>query len=90
LLQPLSRHEFEDLAQIHHTEQKLRSVSRWDQFVGLAMSQLAGWQSLRDIEANLRTQKHKLYHLGAEAISRSSLARVNEKQPHVLVRCFTD
>ena len=84
LLRPLSRHEFEELAQIHHAGQKLRSVSRWDQFVGLAMSQLAGRQSLRDIEANLRTQKHKLYHLGAKPISRSSLARVNEKQPHEL------
>jgi len=81
LLKPLSRHEFEGLAKKHHKGQKLRSVSRWDQFVGMLMSQLSGSQSLRDIEANLHRQNHKLYHLGAKPVSKSSLSRLNEKQP---------
>ena len=50
----------------------------------MAMSQLSGRQSLRDIEANLHSQSHKLYHIGAKPIARSSLARLNEKQPHEL------
>lgn len=45
------------------------------------MSQLSGRQSLRDIQSNLESQQHKLYHLGAKVIPRSSLARLNEKQP---------
>ena len=45
------------------------------------MSQVSGRQSLRDIESNLESQQHKLYHLGAKPIARSTLARVNEKQP---------
>jgi putative transposase len=81
LLKPLSRHEFEALAKIHHSGQKLRSATRWDQFIGMAMSQLSGRQSLRDIESNLEAQQHKLYHLGAKPIPRSTLARLNEKQP---------
>lgn len=81
LLKPLSRHEFESEAQKHHSGQKLRSASRWDQFIGMAMSQLSGRQSLRDIQSNLETQQHKLYHLGAKSIPRSTLARLNEKQP---------
>ncbi len=81
LLKPLSRHEFETEARKHHVGQKLRSASRWDQFIGLAMSQLSGRQSLRDIESNLGAQQHKLYHLGAKPIPRSTLARLNEKQP---------
>ncbi len=52
LLKPLSRHEFEAEAKKHHVGQKLRSASRWDQFVGMAMSQLSGRQSLRDIQSN--------------------------------------
>ncbi len=84
LLKPLSRHEFEGLAKTHHRGQKLRSASRWDQFVGMAMSQLAGRQSLRDIESNLQAQQEKLYHLGAKPIARTSLARLNEKQPSEL------
>jgi putative transposase len=81
LLKPLSRHEFETQAKHHHAGQKLRSASRWDQFIGLAMSQLSGRQSLRDIQSNLESQRHKLYHLGAKPIARSTLARLNEQQP---------
>lgn len=81
LLKPLSRHEFEGLAQQHHSGQKLRAATRWDQFIGMSMSQLAGRQSLRDIESNLESQQNKLYHLGAKPIARSTLARLNEKQP---------
>ena len=40
--------------------------------------------SLRDIESNLDAQAHKLYHLGVGRVARSSLARVNERQPHEL------
>lgn len=81
LLSPLSRHDFERLGKQHHVGQKLRSTSRWDQFIGMAMSQLSGRQSLRDIQSNLEAQQAKLYHLGAKPIARSTLARLNEKQP---------
>jgi len=84
LLKPLSRHDFETEARRHHVGQKLRSASRWDQFVGMAMSQLSGRQSLRDIQANLQSQQHKLYHVGAKPIARSTLARLNEQQPAAL------
>lgn len=81
LLKPLSRHDFEAAASRHHNGQKLRSASRWDQFIGMAMSQLSGRQSLRDIESNLSAQQHKLYHLGAKPVARSTLARLNKTQP---------
>lgn len=81
LLKPLSRHEFEREAQRHHVGQKLRAASRWDQFIGMAMSQLGGRQSLRDIQSNLEAQRQKLYHLGAKPIARTTLARLNEHQP---------
>ncbi len=84
LLKPLSRHEFEGLAKQHHVGQKLRSASRWDQFLGMAMSQLSGRQSLRDIQSNLEAQRHKLYHVGGKPIARTTLARLNEKQPAAL------
>ena len=84
LLKPLSRHEFEAEAKKHHVGQKLRTASRWDQFIGMAMSQLSGRQSLRDIQSNLEAQRHKLYHLGAKPIARTTLARLNENQPSAL------
>lgn len=84
LLKPLSRHEFEAAAKHHHVGQKLRKANRWDQFIGLLMSQLTGRQSLRDIESNLQSQHGKLYHVGAQPIARSTLARINEQQPFTL------
>lgn len=84
VLRLVSRHEFEGLAKQHHEGQRLRKISRWDQFVALLMAQLSGRQSLRDIEANLNAQNGHHYHLGVRQISRTSLARVNEKQPYGL------
>ena len=88
LLKPVSRHGFEKLAQQYHCGQKLRKASRWDQFVGMAMSQFSGRQSLRDIQSNLEAQQHKLYHLGAKPIARTTLARMNEKQPSELYQAL--
>lgn len=81
LLQLVPRHEFETLAQRHHVGRKLRVMTRWSQFVALAVAQLSGRTSLRDIVSNLAAQAHKLYHLGSGKVSRSSLARTNANQP---------
>lgn len=48
------------------------------------MSQLSDRQSLRDIQSNLESQQHKLYHVGAKPIARSMLARLDEQQPAAL------
>lgn len=84
LLKLISRHEFESLAKEHHHGQKLRKMNRWSQFVALATAQLSGRHSLRDIVFNLKAQCHRLYHLGCRQVTRSTLARVNEKQPYTL------
>jgi len=88
LLKPLSRHDFEAQAKEHHRGQKLRSATRWDQFVSMAMAQLSGRQSLRDIEANLTAQSDKLYHLGAKVVPKTTLARLNEQQPAELYQAL--
>ncbi len=84
LLKLVPRHEFEPLAKRHHTGQKLRKTSRWSQFIALTLGQLAGRRSLRDIESNMKAQRPRLYHLGADSMARSSLARLNEQQPYTL------
>ena len=83
-LKLVCRHEFESLAKQHHQGQKLRSMTRWAQFTSLIMAQLTGRTSLRDIESNMAAQQSKLYHLGVQKVSRSTLARVNENQPDSL------
>lgn len=76
------RHEFQALANKYHAGQKFRSFSRWTQFVALLTAQLTGRDSLRDIVDNMSVQAGKLYHLGIKPFGRSTLARVNETQPH--------
>ena len=84
LLKLVPRHEFETLAKQHHEGRRLRKMTRWSQFVAMALSQLSGRASLRDVVSNLSAQSAKLYHLGTAVVTRSSLARVNGKQPYSL------
>lgn len=84
LLKLIPRHEFETLAKQHHSGRSFRSASRWSQFVTMAMGQLSGRNSLRDIVENLSAQTHRLYHLGSAKLSRSNLSRINENKPYAL------
>ena len=57
----------------------VKEFSCWDQFLCLAFAQLAYRESLRDIEACLRAQQPKLYHMGFRGqVSRNTLAHANE------------
>lgn len=49
ILRFVSRHEFESLANRHHSGRAFRTATRWSQFVTMAMAQLSGRISLRDI-----------------------------------------
>lgn len=84
LLKLIPRHEFETLAKQHHTGRSFRTASRWSQFVSMAMGQLSGRISLRDIVENLSAQAHRLYHLGSTKLSRSNLSRINDAKPYTL------
>ena len=84
LLKLIPRHEFETLAKKHHSGRSFRKASRWSQFVTMAMGQLSGRKSLRDIVENVSAQAHRLYHLGSVKLSRSNLSRINENKPYAL------
>jgi hypothetical protein len=84
LLKLLSRHEFETLAKQHHSGRSFRTASRWSQFVTMAMAQLSGRDSLRDIAENISAQTHRLYHLGIAKLTRSNLSRMNKEKPYAL------
>ena len=79
LLKMIPRHEFEQLAIATDGHRKTTALSRWSQFVALSVGQLGHRSSLRDIESTLQSQRHLQYHLGTQSVSKSSLARFNEK-----------
>src|SRR2546422_8065712 len=69
---------FSTLCQTLHGDYKLKTFSCWDQFLCMAFAQLTYRESLRDIEACLRAQHTKLYHLGIRGqVSRNTLAHAN-------------
>jgi len=56
-----------------------RGFSCRDQYLAMAFAQLTYRESLRDIEACLRSLGNKLYHLGFRGrVARSTLADANE------------
>jgi len=57
---------------------KVQSFTCQDQFLCMAFAQLTFRESLRDIEACLRSQTEKLYHMGIRGqVSRNTLANAN-------------
>ena len=59
-------------------EHKVKRFSCLDQYLSMAFAQLTFRESLRDIEACLRAQNAKLYHLGFRStVARNTLANAN-------------
>jgi len=74
-------HTFRRLVSKYKGNFNVRSFSCADQFLCMAFAQLTYRESLRDVEACLRAQPSKLYHLGIQGkVSRSVLADANESR----------
>jgi hypothetical protein len=95
LLQHLPRYEFNICVNRYCGEHWAKTFSTYDQFLCLAYAQMAGRESLRDIETCLNSHQEKLYHIGFRgAVSRTTLADANERRDwpifqdvgHVLIR----
>ena len=62
----------------HDGKRRSDAMSRWSQFVAMAIAQLSGRSSLRDLESAIASQTHLRYHLGSGSITRSALGRANQ------------
>ena len=75
----LPLHEFRKCVRRYQGDYKVKSFSCLDQFLCMAFAQLTYRESLRDIEACLRSMQNKLYHMGIRGrVSRNTLAHANE------------
>lgn len=75
----LPPYEFQKCVERYRGNRKFRGFSCLDQFLSLAFAQLTYRESLRDIEACLRSVSSKLYHMGFRGkVARSTLADANE------------
>lgn len=79
LLNFLPTYQFQICVDRYQGNRYVKEFSCWDQFLCLAFAQLTYRESLRDIEACLRAQQPKLYHMGFRGqVSRNTLAHANE------------
>ena len=78
VMEHLPRHTFRRCVARYGGHHKVQSFSCFDQYLCMAFAQLTYRESLRDIEAGLRAQSSKLYHLGIRGhIARNTLANAN-------------
>jgi len=79
LLDFIPTYQFQLCVDRYQGNRYVKGFSCWDQFLCLAFAQLTYRRSLRDIEACLRSQQPKLYHMGFRGqVSRNTLAHANE------------
>jgi hypothetical protein len=77
----LPLHEFRKCVRRYRGHYKVQSFSCLDQYLCMAFAQLTYRESLRDIEACLRSMQNKLYHMGIRGkVSRSTMADANERR----------
>src|SRR5207248_859554 len=81
LLQHLPHKQFQKCVARYGGDSYVKSLSCWDQFLAMVFAQLTYRESLRDIEACLRSIGGKRYHMGFRStIARSTLADANESR----------
>jgi hypothetical protein len=81
LLDHLPSYEFQKCVTRYRGDYQQKTFSCWDQYLSMAFAQLTYRDSLRDIEACLRSMQGKLYHMGFRGkVSRSTLADANESR----------
>src|SRR5437588_5460201 len=81
LIAHLCHIEFQKCVARYDSDDHHRSLSCWDQPLAMAFAQFTYRESLRDIEACLRSMGGKLYHMGFRGkVARSTLADANENR----------
>ena len=74
----LPLHTFRQCVKRYQGNYKVKEFTCLDQFLCMAFAQLTYRESLRDIEACLRAQGNKLYHMGIRSkVSRNTLSNAN-------------
>lgn len=64
----------------HNADRYIKKMTVWNQLVILMYAQATGKESLRDIETGLRMNPNIWHHLGINSVSKSSMARANNKR----------
>ena len=79
IIDHLPMHTFRRCVNRYHGHYKVKHFSCWDQYLCMVFAQLTYRESLRDIQACLRAQQSKLYHIGIRGkVSLNTLANADK------------
>ena len=83
LMDFVPKHIFNRCVSRYSGHKWIQTFSCWDQFLCMAFAQMTNRRSLRDIEASLEAQSHKLYHCGFRSrVRRNTLSNANRKRDY--------
>jgi len=72
---------FDHFVADHGADKHVRELSTKSQLVAMLYAQFSGAAGLREVAAGLASHQSRLYHLGASAARRSTLADANRRRP---------
>jgi len=72
---------FDRLVKEHNADWDARMVKTRAHLIAMLLGQFCGARGLREIESNLKSHAGKLYHLGGDTISKSTLSTANAWRP---------
>src|SRR3954449_6775221 len=81
LLKPVSRVQLAATVSRHDGNAYDKTFKSWDHMVALVFAQLAGIDSLRELEAIWNANSHHHYHLGTGKLARATLSDANSRRP---------
>lgn len=84
LLKGIPWHRFDGLVEKYEADRRVRTLTTKSQLIALLQAQLSGLSSLRDVVTTMASHEARLYHLGATAPKRSTLADANAQRPAAL------
>lgn len=91
LLQFVPRYRFTKIVEKFGEDRYCKHFTAWKQFLTLLFAQITGNDSLREIEVGLLTNHSRLYHLGMEAVARSTLSEaMNRRNPEIFKALFEE
>lgn len=80
VLQAIPQGAFDQIVQRHGGDRYVKRFRCRDQLIAMLYVQLAGAQSLRELEAGFNGQRRHHYHLATGPVARSTLSDANEKR----------
>jgi IS4 transposase len=80
VLKAVPQGAFDQIVQRHGGDRYVKRFRCRDQLVAMLYVQLAGAQSLRELQAGLNAQARHHYHLGIGPVARSTLADANDRR----------